>query len=268
MSEPLRKCTVCGLEAHSEEDLLLFVKNYKQKNGRGNKCKKCDAKATYIRMYPDRDVEAYVLRKEEKSKYLRKCRVCGLEAHSTEDLEYFLSDSTANYNKANLCIQCYRKKDKEYRDNPINWERLRERQRRYYKTDKGKRTARKQNRIRKLRTRTQSFNQDVSNIYEIVNALNNIGDIKYEVDRIYPLTHSAMCGLHNIANLQILESDINNRKNNRLGYLYQLNCSDLALSVSPKASRESIFNKLGSNLTYEQFLQYEEENYKEYIYNG
>jgi hypothetical protein len=38
----LRKCNRCGLEAHTEEDLELFVKTSgRMKYGRRNECKKC-----------------------------------------------------------------------------------------------------------------------------------------------------------------------------------------------------------------------------------
>jgi len=37
----LRKCTICGIEAHTEDDLDLFVKNSKSHHGRMNRCKKC-----------------------------------------------------------------------------------------------------------------------------------------------------------------------------------------------------------------------------------
>lgn len=38
---PLRACYVCGLEAHTEEDLELFVKHKSSCYGRRNLCKKC-----------------------------------------------------------------------------------------------------------------------------------------------------------------------------------------------------------------------------------
>jgi hypothetical protein len=37
----LRKCITCGLEAHTEADLVLFVKNKKSKYNYKNTCKKC-----------------------------------------------------------------------------------------------------------------------------------------------------------------------------------------------------------------------------------
>ena len=39
--KPLRKCKFCGLEAHTEKDLELFVKDKKGKHGHVNTCKEC-----------------------------------------------------------------------------------------------------------------------------------------------------------------------------------------------------------------------------------
>ena len=41
----MRVCKQCGLEAHKEEDLSLFVKNAKSKYGVANLCVKCKSKA-------------------------------------------------------------------------------------------------------------------------------------------------------------------------------------------------------------------------------
>jgi CO dehydrogenase/acetyl-CoA synthase alpha subunit len=40
--KPLRKCIYCGLEAHTEKDLELFVANKPSLYGRNNICKKCN----------------------------------------------------------------------------------------------------------------------------------------------------------------------------------------------------------------------------------
>ena len=39
--EVLRRCTLCGLEAHTEEDLELFCSHPRSMYGRANKCHKC-----------------------------------------------------------------------------------------------------------------------------------------------------------------------------------------------------------------------------------
>jgi len=39
-------------------------------------------------------------------KPLRKCRVCGLEAHSLEDLDQFIKDKECQYSRRNFCKNC------------------------------------------------------------------------------------------------------------------------------------------------------------------
>ena len=41
MEQPLRTCRSCGVEAHSDEDLDLFIKSKDQPHGRDKLCKKC-----------------------------------------------------------------------------------------------------------------------------------------------------------------------------------------------------------------------------------
>lgn len=45
---------------------------------------------------------------EASTKPLRKCRVCGLEAHSDEDLKLFAKDNHGNkLNRENFCFKCF-----------------------------------------------------------------------------------------------------------------------------------------------------------------
>ena len=48
---------------------------------------------------------------------LRKCRVCGLEAHTEQDLEKFRKEKRSRYGRDNRCKTCYnsrRRKDGKY----------------------------------------------------------------------------------------------------------------------------------------------------------
>lgn len=50
---------------------------------------------------------------------MRKCRVCGLEAHTEKDLENFVSNKRSPHGKSNICLTCKRAETKkEYYDNP------------------------------------------------------------------------------------------------------------------------------------------------------
>ncbi len=45
---------------------------------------------------------------------LRKCRECGLEAYTQEDLELFVKDKNGLYGHQKFCIKCHRIKGKYY----------------------------------------------------------------------------------------------------------------------------------------------------------
>jgi len=44
---------------------------------------------------------------------LRVCRVCGLEAHSEEDLGDFAKNKTSAYGHQNICLKCLHEETKE-----------------------------------------------------------------------------------------------------------------------------------------------------------
>lgn len=94
MSEPLRVCRDCGLEAWTEKDLELFVKNRYCFHGRRPFCKRCRHKA-WRETHP-----------EIKLPYLRKCRVCGLEAKTNRDLNHFRKRKNSKYEYDNICTNC------------------------------------------------------------------------------------------------------------------------------------------------------------------
>lgn len=79
----LRKCTECGLEAHTEQELDLFKPNKKSKHGRRNICKKCSFK---VHQKPHKLKKFYGITPEELKEMFDKqkgcCKVCG--KHQTE----------------------------------------------------------------------------------------------------------------------------------------------------------------------------------------
>jgi len=44
---------------------------------------------------------------------LRKCRECGLEAHSIDELESFIKQNASRYGRANACKKCYNEHDRK-----------------------------------------------------------------------------------------------------------------------------------------------------------
>lgn len=88
--EPLRVCRVCGLEAWTEEDLLLFSYHKNGKYKKSNLCKKCRNKS----------------KRKPNPPYLRKCRVCGLEAYINKDLSLFVKSKNKPYGRETICKKC------------------------------------------------------------------------------------------------------------------------------------------------------------------
>jgi len=112
-AKPLRVCRVCGLKACTEEDLENFVKDKKLPYGRKTMCKQCQNKYAY-----DRSGAKH----KEIFPYLRKCRVCGLEAWTKDDLEKFSPDKRKRYGRRNLCRKDYSERMREwYRQNPLKY---------------------------------------------------------------------------------------------------------------------------------------------------
>ena len=94
----LRKCNECGLEAHTEEDLELFlVGSGRDKYKRRNKCKECGNKKkreTYGSKYHYKS--RYGITEEEYNKCMATsvvCEVCG----SDEDLCYDHDHDTGEF---------------------------------------------------------------------------------------------------------------------------------------------------------------------------
>lgn len=48
--------------------------------------------------------------------FLRKCRKCGLEAHTEEDLTLFTKDKRSKYGRTNLCNVCAKHKNRKWGD--------------------------------------------------------------------------------------------------------------------------------------------------------
>ena len=108
MSKPLRKCKHCGLEALTLEDLDKFAPDRKSHYGKRNVCKKC-RKQQRETPFPKPD-------------WLRKCRYCGLEAHTEEDLEQFHKSPKWRYphGRINLCKKCSNLYKRKWdRENPL-----------------------------------------------------------------------------------------------------------------------------------------------------
>ena len=117
---PLRKCRVCGLEAHTEEDLIYFVKRGRESYGRENICYECQREYDRNRYHKKKakDPEWYKKRQANSSikqhgynctveEYIEimdsavECEVCG----RTENLVFDHDHTTGDF-RGVLCSQC------------------------------------------------------------------------------------------------------------------------------------------------------------------
>ena len=92
--QSLRKCRVCGLEAHAEDDLNLFKTCKSSTYGKANECKKCDNSRYRNAVTSGQETREKVLRQkrnnhfknkygmtlEQRDKYVLsvgQCEICG-----------------------------------------------------------------------------------------------------------------------------------------------------------------------------------------------
>lgn len=142
--EALRKCTKCGLEAHTHKDLALFTNNPSCKYKKANLCKECQTKAS-IKSYEKNKEKIrkreYINRKLFKVQAIAmkggQCCKCGVKYDGNNEVifdfhhidpstkDFNISDIRNNSNKAKkeldkcilLCANCHRM---EHKDDSIN----------------------------------------------------------------------------------------------------------------------------------------------------
>jgi hypothetical protein len=93
----------------------------------------------------------------------------------------------------------------------------------YTKTHEGKTSLKRSNALRSKRTRNATPNwltpeqrKEIADIYEHMRDCRAVTGEEYHVDHIVPLKGKNVCGLHVPWNLQVLPSDVNMSKSNRL----------------------------------------------------
>ena len=175
MNEPLRTCIDCGLEAHTEADLELFVKRKSRKHGRENRCKSCHAK--------------------------------GSQKWKAENKERHLEYNKQWYNKNKERVAEY---GKQWRIE--NRERLTELSKQWKQDNPDKCNAyTAKRRATKLQATPPWFDREKRRIEFLYTTAQLKG---LHVDHIVPLQHELACGLHTVANLQLLTPEENRSKSN------------------------------------------------------
>ena len=205
--------------------------------------------------------------------FLRKCKSCGLEAYVEEDLDLFTKNKNTFYGRENTCRKCTSIKNAITINSSMEKKHnSRMAKSKYAKSEKGLLKSRVglQHRRAIKRQATPSWVDNIelnriAGLHHQAKYLEDITGYRWDVDHIYPSIHPTMCGLHIFNNLTLLPKQDNILKNNRLGYLHQYNCSDLSKAVSPKISRRKLFQLLGSNMSWEEFIMYEKLNFGGYL---
>lgn len=119
---------------------------------------------------------------------------------------------------------CSKKKDYSKRRYKEKREEIRAKQGQYAKTQtaKSKKAARQSKRRASKIEATPSWldknhHEQIENFYWLARDLNVVTGETYHVDHIIPLKGENVCGLHVPWNLQVLPSDLNLQKSNRIG---------------------------------------------------
>lgn len=156
---------------------------------------------------------------------LRWCRKCGLEAHTEDDLDLFKKEKRKPYGRDTLCKACdsrrvterqkargeaYLKYHRSYykrnRDRQLQW------QKDYYQKNRAAVDAHSAvRRARKLNATPAWQTNEVKRIQVLYATAQAMG---LHVDHIVPLNNDLVCGLHCLANLQLLTPSDNMRKSN------------------------------------------------------
>ena len=186
----LRKCTACGLEAHAKTDLILFVKDKTCKHDRQNLCMDCNR---------NKSNRWNKENKERKKEYDKQYYTENKERVAEIGKQWY----TKNRERALECKRRWRQKNKKHtleykskwsKDNP----------------DKRNAYAAKR-RAAKVDATPVWFEKEKKRI-EFLYATAKIDGL--HVDHIVPLNHDMVCGLHCLANLQLLTPSDNMRKSN------------------------------------------------------
>lgn len=198
----MKQCATCG----EHKALSEYTKSRTTKDRHGSYCSSCRKK--YHTQY--RDINKERLKQHDK---------LYSSTHSQQARE-----RTKDWNKNNperkkqidqSRYQTFKAEGRldEYYGN-TDKERNKERSKRWRELNMGKVNAQiAKRRATALRaTPTWAEHEQITALYEQARRLTETTGVDHQVDHIVPLNSEIVCGLHCIANLQILTADANNRK--------------------------------------------------------
>lgn len=190
----MKKCTKC----QKVKALEKFYADKRRKDGKQSQCSECQTKSNSVRYHKNKKV------RERKKAYDK----------------IYVSKNRENKNKNN----------KRWRDN--NKDKYKKMSQEWKRRNRHKvvsYTVKRQNALKKRTPPWLSEDQvkEIEEYYWLSQDLKLVTGEKYHVDHIVPLQGEDVCGLHVPWNLQVLPSDINEKKGNKWD---QEKSTDLALT--------------------------------------
>lgn len=202
----IKRCAKCGID----KPVSAFGKHSRQKDGMQRDCKECNRK--YHQGYRDRHPGDNAKRSaewRERNLDVARARVAAFnEANPERMASYTAAYRKRHPDRRKVSCASYRLK---------NIDKERKRRREWCEKNMPRLCAKSAaRRAYKLRA-TPSWAEidEIQAIYESARRISLETGVEYHVDHIVPLKSDIVCGLHCMANLQILEGKKNLSKNNR-----------------------------------------------------
>jgi len=202
----VKHCKKCK----SDKPVSAFGKCSRHKDGLQHDCKECNRK--YYKEYRERHPGDNARRSAKwraKNMEVARARVAAFNEANPEKMSAYTSTYRKRHpDRRKASCEAYRMK---------NVEKERQYRREWCEKNKPRLCAKSAaRRAYKLRaTPSWSERDEILDLYESARRLSLATGIEYHVDHIVPLKSDVVCGLHCMANLQILEGKKNLSKNNR-----------------------------------------------------
>lgn len=201
MSKLKKKCTKCN----KNKSLDSFGKDNQKKDKLTSSCKKCAEDRYYTKKGTTKKIKKIYKNKKE-------CTIC----KEIKELSLFGKSKQYKDNLNCCCKRCNNKKSRTYTKN--NKDKISKAKKIYRKDNSEKINALGAKRRASRLNATPSWSEisEITKLYTKAKELEQETGTKYHVDHVIPLQSDKVCGLHVLANLQILEASENIKKGNKL----------------------------------------------------
>lgn len=198
----MKVCATCGVE----KGLDQFTSSKTTVDGFTTKCRSCVS--DYNKAYREKN-------KESRSDYTKQYYADNREKLKKQSREWNKSNPERRKNTASVYYESIKQqgKIKEYYGN-IDCERVRVRAKLWREMNRGKVNAQIAKRRADTKQATPKWAEfgEMANVYIEARRLTEETGIPHQVDHQVPINGKDVCGLHCLANLQILTAEENNRK--------------------------------------------------------